>query len=261
MLKTVAYIGRNQACFLNSSCLSDRFRMQWETRIESVIADAASIKTDGIIFDAPTLKNIELPDIVHSLRMHFANAALFVLKNPLDISQEIALLNAGADCAFVSQTDYTDMQLNILAQKMANAINRRAVEIQPKSLQKKSKVVEIDGLLIDHEKHSIRLEEQYFDRMPFLEFEILFLLVKSPGMVFSRQEIIDRVWRHELVIGDERSVDTRIKCLRRHLKKHGFPDLIETVYGQGYQFRSPEENPSSSPRQTGKNQPFSALAA
>lgn len=63
------------------------------------------------------------------------------------------------------------------------------------------------------------------------EFELLHLLMRNPGRVFSRDYLLDTVWGEAYVAGD-RSVDNAILRLRRRLAAHS--DLIETVWGVGY---------------------------
>ena len=66
------------------------------------------------------------------------------------------------------------------------------------------------------------------------EFELLAFLCASPGRVFSRTELLDRVWGEDF-LGTERTVDQHIAQLRALLKA----DLIETVRGRGYRLKGP----------------------
>ncbi|MBP2241034.1 DNA-binding response OmpR family regulator [Cytobacillus eiseniae] len=72
------------------------------------------------------------------------------------------------------------------------------------------------------------------------EFDLLYYFVKNPKQVFSREQLLDRVWGYEFY-GDERTVDVHIKRLRR---KIGTPDqpYIQTVWGIGYKFDETEVN-------------------
>lgn len=71
------------------------------------------------------------------------------------------------------------------------------------------------------------------------EFEILCLLLASPGYVFSRSQIQDRVWGMEY-LGETRTVDVHIRTLRQKLGPCG--EYIETVRGVGYRFSLPAES-------------------
>ena len=66
------------------------------------------------------------------------------------------------------------------------------------------------------------------------EFDLLHLLASHPGIVFSREALLARVWKGEAFVG-ERGVDTLIKRIRRKIEKDpANPVLILTVWGSGY---------------------------
>jgi DNA-binding response OmpR family regulator len=69
-----------------------------------------------------------------------------------------------------------------------------------------------------------------------LEFDVLTALADSPGRVFSRRQLLERVWGYDF-FGDERVVDVHIRSLRARLGDDaGSPRLIATVRGVGYKF-------------------------
>jgi two-component system, OmpR family, phosphate regulon response regulator PhoB len=65
------------------------------------------------------------------------------------------------------------------------------------------------------------------------EFRLLEFLMQSPGRVFSRQQVLDGVWGHDVFI-DERTIDVHIGRLRKALNRGGAVDPIRTVRGSGY---------------------------
>jgi len=67
------------------------------------------------------------------------------------------------------------------------------------------------------------------------EVEILHMLAKGAGQVFSREQILSRVWGYDYY-GDTRTVDTHIKRIRQKLPQEGMPWALRTVYGVGYKF-------------------------
>jgi len=72
------------------------------------------------------------------------------------------------------------------------------------------------------------------------EFGLLVTLAMEPGRVFGRQQLLDAVWGEEVFV-DERTVDVHVSWLRGKLVEAGLrPDVIRTVYGEGYRFVSPE---------------------
>ena len=72
------------------------------------------------------------------------------------------------------------------------------------------------------------------------EYNLLVHLMKKPGYVFSREQLLDQVWGYEY-IGDERTVDVTIRRLREKLENNpAKPDYIQTKRGVGYYFRRRE---------------------
>ena len=67
--------------------------------------------------------------------------------------------------------------------------------------------------------------------MPRKEFELFSLLASKPGRVFLRNEILDKVWGNEVIVGD-RTIDVHIRKIRQKLNA----DFITTVKGVGYKF-------------------------
>ena len=66
------------------------------------------------------------------------------------------------------------------------------------------------------------------------EFQLLHLLVSNPGIVFSREALLRRVWKDDTFVTD-RSVDTLVKRVRKKIEDDpANPDVILTVWGSGY---------------------------
>ena len=96
--------------------------------------------------------------------------------------------------------------------------------------------IEEGDLRIDFEKRLVEVRGEPV-RLTYVEFEILAALARAPGRVFSRTQLLERVWG-DASYRDPRTVDVHIRHLREKLEsdpKH--PDLIFTVRGVGYRFR------------------------
>ena len=94
-----------------------------------------------------------------------------------------------------------------------------------------------DGeLRIDFEKRAVEVREEPV-RLTYVEFEILASLARNPGRVFSRTQLLDRVWG-DSSYRDPRTVDVHIRHLREKLEKDPkTPKLLLTVRGVGYRYR------------------------
>lgn len=93
-----------------------------------------------------------------------------------------------------------------------------------------------DGLEVDEARRDVRLDGEPVD-LTALEFNLLALLAREPGIVVARQAVLDTLWGPEFV-GDDHLVDVHIANLRRKLGDDpAAPRFIETVRGVGYRLR------------------------
>ncbi len=92
--------------------------------------------------------------------------------------------------------------------------------------------VEHRGLLLDPERREASLVGLDLE-LTTLEFDLLFVLMEAPGRVFSRNELIDRVWGGDFS-GVDRVVDVHVSNLRQKLARLQGEDLLVTVRGVGY---------------------------
>jgi two-component system phosphate regulon response regulator PhoB len=87
---------------------------------------------------------------------------------------------------------------------------------------------------LDRERHRVRREGRELHLGP-TEFRLLEFLMRSPGRVFSREQLLDGVWGRDVYI-DERTVDVHIGRLRKAINRPLKADPIRTVRGAGYSF-------------------------
>ncbi|HEV2604009.1 MAG TPA: phosphate regulon transcriptional regulator PhoB [Microvirga sp.] len=109
-----------------------------------------------------------------------------------------------------------------------------------RALLRRAKPAHIANLLIagdielDRETHRVRRGGRELHLGP-TEFKLLEFLMQSPGRVFSREQLLDGVWGHDVYI-DERTVDVHVGRLRKAINRPRKPDPIRTVRGSGYSF-------------------------
>ena len=93
-------------------------------------------------------------------------------------------------------------------------------------------VLRIADLEIDRDRFEVRKKEQEDPiRLARKEFELLYFFASRPGRVFSRQDLLDQVWGHDVYVVD-RTVDVHVRKIREKIGEH----YIETVKGVGYRF-------------------------
>lgn len=97
-------------------------------------------------------------------------------------------------------------------------------------------IITVDKLMINIKKHRVTINGEDIDLTP-KEFELLVLLAKHPGQVFSRDNLLDRIWGYDFP-GGTRTVDVHVRYLRRKLIQMGASEnLIETIRGLGYRLK------------------------
>lgn len=89
-----------------------------------------------------------------------------------------------------------------------------------------------DDILLDAESHRVFRDEQALKLGP-TEFRLLATFMEKPGRVWSREQLLDRVWGRDIYV-DTRTVDVHIGRLRKALCQHGGDDPVRTVRGAGY---------------------------
>jgi len=92
--------------------------------------------------------------------------------------------------------------------------------------------LEFDDIVLDAETHRVMRDGQELKLGP-TEFRLLSSFMEKPGRVWSREQLLDRVWGRDIYV-DTRTVDVHIGRLRKALTRFGGGDLLSTVRGAGY---------------------------
>ena len=95
-----------------------------------------------------------------------------------------------------------------------------------------SEILTFDGLTVDFTARRVMIDGQELDLSP-KEYDLLFYMVRNRGIALSREKLISDVWGYDF-FGDDRTLDTHIKLLRKQLGKYA--DRITTLRGVGYRF-------------------------
>jgi len=98
-------------------------------------------------------------------------------------------------------------------------------------------VVSIDELVIDINRHEVKLEGKIIV-LTAMEFKLLHVLASNPGRVFTRENLLNHVSSDDTFIID-RNIDVHIRSIRKKLDKHR--ELIETIHRVGYRFHDKDQ--------------------
>ena len=99
-----------------------------------------------------------------------------------------------------------------------------------KSSNSENHVIDLGDVIINRNTYSVTKNEKILT-LPRKEFELFYLLASKPGNVFTRDEIMGKVWGSEVIVGD-RTIDVHIRKLREKIGDSYF----KTIKGVGYKF-------------------------
>ena len=204
--------------FLSYNLIKDGFEILTANNGAKGLALAKKHKPDLVILDVmmPEMDGVDVCQRIRELPELDETLVLFLSARAEDYS-ELAGFSAGAD-------DYITKPIKPkLLISRVNAILRR------KSRNKAVNNIKVGGIEIDQEKHTISCNGEFIS-LARKEFKLLFYLMTIPAKVFTRQEIINEVWK-DAIVGD-RTIDVHIRKIREKIGDNH----IKTVKGVGYKF-------------------------
>ena len=187
---------------------------------KEAIAKAKKVIPDLIIMDVmmPEMDGMEACENIRKIP-ELSNVLITFLTARSEDYSQVAGFDAGAD-------DYITKPIKpkLLVSKV-KALLRRL-----KDKEQNSDTLNVGGIEINREEYKI-VKDNIEIVLPRKEFELFYLLASKPGKVFKRDEILDRVWGNEVVVGG-RTIDVHIRKLREKIGE----ELFKTIKGVGYKF-------------------------
>jgi len=116
------------------------------------------------------------------------------------------------------------------------AVLRRIRSVEAPPAEETEAIIEHGALRLDPNRHECRWRGELL-AFTVTEFALLRSLLRAPGRVYSRTELVDRAYGHEHFI-TERTVDSHVRRIRKKFAALGV-EPVETVYGMGYRLRDP----------------------
>ncbi len=208
--------------FMEYNLKKENYGVYKATNGREAIEIAKREHPDLIILDImmPEMDGIETCRALRDLP-EFRNTLIAFLTARNEDYSQIAGFDVGAD-------DYITKPIKprVLTSRIG-ALFRR---YNPENQQSQGNVLHIADLQIDREQYLVFRGKEKVE-LPRKEFELLSLLAAKPGKVFTRDEILERVWGNDVIVGD-RTIDVHIRKLR---EKFG-DEYIKTIKGIGYKF-------------------------
>lgn len=207
--------------FVSYNLKKEGYRVKTASNGKDAIEIAKREKPHLILLDVmmPGMDGIETCDVLRSLPELTGVMIAFLTARGEDYSQ-VAGFEAGAD-------DYITKPIKpkVLTSRLKALLRRGSAEVESSS-----NIQEFGDLVIDPERYQVESHGKPID-LPRKEFELLSLLCSRPGKVFPREEIMDKIWGTDVIVGG-RTIDVHIRKLREKIGD----DKIKTIKGVGYKF-------------------------
>lgn len=221
------------------TCLrNDGFRVHTARDGLVAVDQARTVRPDLVILDLmlPGLDGLEVCRRIQQER----DVYVLMLTARADEIDKIVGLSIGADDYLVKPFSPRELLVRV------KAILRRSRPLGRPAAQRwatRRAALHFEQLTIDPDTHNVVCQGQPVDLTP-REFELLYTLAEEPNRVFTREQLLERVWGYDFA-GIDRVVDVHIGMLRRKLEADpANPSLIHTVRGVGYKFVDRERSVS-----------------
>jgi DNA-binding response OmpR family regulator len=189
------------------------------------LAKARAEKFDLIILDV-MLPGLDGVTVCRAIRRDSPNAdtPILMLTARREESDKVLGLDSGAD-------DYLTKPFGVreLMARVRALLRRRSSERPPDS----AAVVRYKHITLDPARRTVKVGTSDID-LTWHEFQLLQVLMSNPGIVFTREALLRKVWKDETAV-TERSVDTLVKRVRKKIEDDpANPVVLLTVWGSGY---------------------------
>ena len=194
---------------------------------KEAMALAADKPFDLIILDL-MLPNIDGVTITRSVRRHGPNrdAPILMLTARREEADKVMGLDSGAD-------DYLTKPFGVRELVARAAALTRRARGPLAGAPGDGRPLDVHGVELDPARRGVRVRGNAVD-VTRQEFNLLYLLASNPGIVFTRERLLSKVWQEQSFVTG-RSVDTLVKRLRKKIEiDPADPQLIITVWGDGY---------------------------
>ncbi len=223
---------RNILTSVSIALESEGYRVQTYTDGSSALDGLVSNPPDLAIFDIkmPRMDGMEL---LRRLRQKSDLPVIFLTSKDDEID-ELFGLKMGAD-DFIRKPFSQRLLVERVRAIMRRSAPRDAIA-GAKVEEKPSRALERGALVMDQERHTCTWNDRPVT-LTVTEFLILYSLAQRPGVVKSRNALMDAAYEDQVYV-DDRTIDSHIKRLRKKFKMVDDDfDMIETLYGVGYRFR------------------------
>ncbi|EDM70881.1 phosphate regulon transcriptional regulatory protein PhoB [Roseobacter sp. AzwK-3b] len=200
---------------------ADGFRVTTAENGEEALLLVDEAAPDIIVLDwmLPNVSGIEVCRQLKT-RADTRNVPILMLSARSEEVDRVRGLETGADDYVVKPYSVIELMARV------RALLRRS---RPSAVGER---LEYEDIVLDAETHRVTRSDKPLKLGP-TEFRLLSTFMEKPGRVWSREQLLDRVWGRDIYV-DTRTVDVHIGRLRKALCQHGGGDPLRTVRGAGY---------------------------
>ncbi|APF27906.1 response regulator transcription factor [Clostridium botulinum] len=188
-----------------------------------------SFKPNLIILDL-MLPDISGFDVCRNITQSF-NIPIIMITAKCDITDKVLGLELGADDYITKPFDMREVLVRI------RSIFRRIDIIEKSVINKDISYTSIGKDIKIYKDERVVIKEKKEVEFTPKEFDLLIFLAENKGKVFSRAQLLDKVWGFEY-LGDTRTVDIHIQRIRKKLEEYKGRSIIETIFGVGYKLNN-----------------------
>ena len=153
-----------------------------------------------------------------------------IMLTALDTTEnKVQGLNIGADDYIVKPFEPVEVVARV------NALLRRAEKPTTSEEQLESSELVVDNISVNMEKYEVKLDGKIVSDLKPKEIQLLYFFLSNKNQVFSREQLLDKVWGYEY-FGGTRTVDVHIKSIRENLSSPNNKWEIRTIWNVGYKF-------------------------
>ncbi len=167
-------------------------------------------------------------------------------RSGLDICKEIRSFSAVPIIMITARIEEIDRLLGLelgADDYICKPFSPREVVARVRSLLRRTGgglIASVQGLILDTSRYQATLHGHVLD-LTIVEFKLLHLLFSNPGQIYSRSQLMHRIYPDERIVSD-RTIDSHVKKLRKKISLAAAnQEFIHSVYGIGYKFEAPQE--------------------
>lgn len=208
------------ASFMSSGLSAEGHTVERAPNASEAVGMQAAHEYDLVLLDL-VLPDGSGRDVLQTIRSRDTDVPIIVVTALGEIDDKVDLLDLGADDYLVKPIAFAELAARVRAAGRHGQQNSRELCTSELTLDIRTRIA-------THADRSVDL--------PSREFALLEYLMRHPGQVLTRQQILDTVWGFGFESASN-IVDVYVGYLRRKLDRHGEPSVIETVRGAGYRVR------------------------